>query len=71
MANIRVCDQCGQQATVVKEGDFCISPGEWYMLHTLNYQQRNHLCSLDCVIAHAEALRLGEQQELSKETEHA
>lgn len=65
MATIRVCDNCGKQAAIKAADD--LGPKEWYNLRTMNFQKQTQLCSLDCVIAHADGLRLGEQQEAAKE----
>ena len=67
MAFIRICAHCGAQAKVETTTLVDLQPEHWYKLHTLNYRRQVHLCSLDCVIAHAETTRLGEQ----KETEDA
>jgi hypothetical protein len=71
MATIRVCDQCGKQSAIGEGSMADLQPKEWYNLRTLAYQGNVQLCSLDCVIAHAEGLRLGQQQEAAKELDNA
>jgi hypothetical protein len=67
MATIRVCDHCGTQASVGEGSMADMHPKEWYNLRTLDFKGQVQLCSLDCVIAHAEGIRLGQQQEAAKE----
>jgi hypothetical protein len=71
MATIRVCDHCKAQATISEGNLQDMHPKEWYNLRTLAYLGQVTLCSLDCVIAHAEGIRLGQQQEASKELDNA
>lgn len=71
MSKVTTCDHCQTQAPA--DAIYGNPPKSWYFFRRGDYiSPEQHLCSLDCLIAHAEQLRAGELQTAqAKETTHA